>query len=205
MFLKQLQLIHEQDTFDEERAAWRFVVCYNILQAVQRVVGVICALDYGADSATECNRTRSAFEEEEPSSMDIPDAVTAESTNEQQLAFLYDRLRPLLALRPSLIDCLSNGKAIIDKDGTIAVRQGWQKTVTSNAYGHSDRKVGSSVTLVHGSIQVPHDITGDRDEFLNDISRILEKNRADIDKLLEHPIVKSLRHSGRLRIGDWED
>ncbi|KAG5638217.1 hypothetical protein H0H81_001218 [Sphagnurus paluster] len=175
---KQFQLFYASQTLDRERPSWRPVVYFNILKAVRMILD---ELDYDFSTRSQAND-----DEAVPSSSKtlLPEEPAAMWWSEIQE--LRAQLLPLIAMEDSLATDLSGGVSVTGGRTGAYVRAGWQALVTSTFSPAESRITESKHTS----------------EVVTLASRTLAANVEPIKALWEHPAVKRLLDSRKLRLDE---
>ncbi|TDL19939.1 guanine nucleotide binding protein alpha subunit [Rickenella mellea] len=202
---KQFQLLYAPGTLDQERASWRTVVYFNIIRTINRILDAVDIAEpatstSGAGSAgassssgnsdagfstpsTSFSAAAGPVAPSTPPPRDSTPPTTAQARHTKaELARLRLRLSPLCSAEKVLADRLSGGVQVgagaQKRGGGVYVRAGWQ--------AQAGKKLRS----------------GDEDEEdeLTKIARVLANCREDVKELWQHPSVKGLVASRKMRL-----
>jgi hypothetical protein len=185
---KQFQLFYSSKSLEKERPAWRPVVYSNVIRAVRVIVE---ALDAELVDPTDPSS---------PSPPPSPNSQTPSSSPStswpHMLRATRRKLLPLLAIEDALVSEISGGIAVASKvyDGRprgAYVRADWQALFgTSGALSWlNGGNAGSSSAAMTSNVT-------------NLASRQLYAVAQDLDALWLHPVVRTLRRSGRLELDE---
>jgi hypothetical protein len=213
---KQFQLMYEPKSLDDERISWRTVVYFNVVRSIKHLLTSLETWESSSKDADAHARSNSASPDisaqndahsgpalAEPSpaaslanaSPSPPKTDTQprtpsppRDTSAYQIANLRLRLSPLVAADTQLADRLSGGITVSGSGkGGVFVRSGWQTRTRENG----PRKRGTS----------PEGY----DALVEDVGRMLDACKLDIQTLWCHPTVKMLISKRRLRLEEWAE
>lgn len=184
---KQFQLLHSPASLDAERASWRIVIFYNVIDAIKTILNGL--ENWGHLVYQDLSQPRSHSSEEGD-----PYTPIARSSITQ----LRLRLTALGSVEQILADRLSGGLKITGggKNG-VYVRSGWQVTTQAGAV----RNKGKGKARSTGNTPDPID----PDELVADVARKLNIARDDIVTLRNHPAVIKLLEKKKIRLEEWSE
>jgi guanine nucleotide-binding protein alpha-1 subunit len=183
------------------------VVFYNVVCSVRNILATlegwedVVPATWSRSPDPDTNSLADNVSETGP----LDDPSTPESPTQQpksveasQIASLRLRLSPLLAVEAKLAEHLSGGVQVAGSlKGNALVRSGWQAREIENGQKIGRPRTGSASKSDGDKAQ-----TAD-DPFLQEVRTLLEKSKADIQTLWEHPTVKAFIASRRLRLEAW--
>ena len=220
---KQFQLMYNPNSLEEERISWRAVIYYNITRPIRRIFEALDAFGDGEDdddsdaagspglpgriigSTTDLTQTSP---ESVASGSNSPPAPQA-AVEEAQLAALRSKLSPLLSAESSLADRLSGGLDVSGSGkGNVFVRSGWQ----ARSLGLSFTRTRSRGDSINGrqslsGQRTSHDNTSQmtNDVLIEEVARLVDQGKDDIQELWQHPAVRRLRAKRKLRFEEWAE
>lgn len=178
---KQFQLYYSSQSLDWERPSWRPIVYSNILKAIRTIFNEL-------DHQFTVSTTRDTSpESEDPvtSSSYFPAVEPGASSWPTVLQDLKIKLAPLVESEDALASELSGGITVSGGRTGVYVRAGWQALITPNrAWPVSDiREMASRPTVVSSRV-----------------AKTLLDTQAEITGLWQHPTVRKLVKSNRIRL-----
>ena len=209
--------MYNPTSLEEERLSWRAVIYYNITRPIRRIFEALDAFGDSDDDdehdaipsriiASTSDLTQLSPELVASSSSSPPILPSAE---EAQLASLRSRLAPLLAAESSLAERLSGGLDVSGSGkGNVFVRSGWQARSLGLSFGRS-RSRGDSLNGSRPSISGQRSSfdrsNGAKDVLIEEVARLVDQSKEDIQELWHHPAVRRLRARRKLRLEEWAE
>ncbi|KAH7926088.1 G-alpha-domain-containing protein [Leucogyrophana mollusca] len=231
---KQFQLMYSPASLESERMSWRTVVYFNVVRSIKKILTTLESfddIDDGTDSQSTLERQeygddlppRSPSVQQSVHSSQIgvalspPSPVSPADGNQPNspikghvtaIADLRRRLLPLTNTEPQLADRLSGGVAVSGSGkGEVYVRSGWQARTIQKGQKMIGRRSKKS--------EVPLELTNERsatalsvldaDPLVDDVATMLDQSRDEIKTLWDHPIVRALIGSRKLKLDEWAE
>ncbi|CAL1705989.1 unnamed protein product [Somion occarium] len=203
---KQFQLYYAAHTLDRERLSWRPIVYFNVLKALRMILDELDfqypqaiqppsptnSAPYSPIAPSTASSAGNVFSFTPPQSK-IPSqsssysgsAATPESSWFSELAYLRNKVLPLVASEEALASELSGGITVTGGRTGVYVRTGWQALVTPNRAWPLPDILGSSAR--------PSAVT-------NIVAKTFGATQDEIFRLWRHPAVQSLVRTNKLRL-----
>lgn len=205
---KQFQLYYAAQSLDLERPSWRPIVYFNILKALRMILDELdfqypqavqppsptSSAPYSPIPPSTASSAGNVFSFTPPPSK-LPSqsssfsghssVPTPESSWFPELAYLRNKVLPLVASEEALASELSGGITVTGGRKGVYVRSGWQALVTPNRAWPLTEIVATSAR--------PTAVT-------NIVAKTLGANQNEIFRLWQHPAVQSLVRTNKLRL-----
>ncbi|KAK7692120.1 hypothetical protein QCA50_003739 [Cerrena zonata] len=205
---KQFQLYYSAQSLDRERPSWRPIVYFNILKALRMILD---ELDFQYPQAVQppsptgsppyspippstASSAGNVFSFTPPPSK-LPSQSssfsghssmpTPESSWFPELAYLRNKVLPLVASEEALASELSGGITVTGGRKGVYVRSGWQALVTPNRAWPLTEILATSARQT---------------AVTNIVAKTLGANQNEIFRLWQHPAVQSLVRTNKLRL-----
>ena len=215
-------------SLESERMSWRTVVYFNVVRSIKKILMTLEAFD-GIDDGTDSQSTlerqelgdfpaQRAYSSASPSihssqigvalSPPSPISPTSPTRGSTTISDLRRRLLPLTNTEPQLADRLSGGVSVSGSGkGEVYVRSGWQARTIQKGQKLLGRHSKRSTPEDELTIERPGTALSviDADPLVDDVARMLEQSRDDIRTLWDHPVVRSLVTSRKLKLDEWSE
>ncbi|KZT29596.1 G-protein alpha subunit [Neolentinus lepideus HHB14362 ss-1] len=212
---KQFQLMYNPASLERERLSWRTVVYLNVARSIKRILDTLEAYDdtfeAGAPGESEGDGAESAsgspsggsilhsnYSGSSQSHLPRSKSATPATEFQRQIANLRLRLGPLVAAETGLGDRLSGGVTVSGSGkGSVYVRSGWQtRTILGCRHGRA------SIDSRNAELNVDELV---KDELVQDVAKMLDASKDDIQELWEHPTVRRMIAGRKLRLEEWAE
>lgn len=143
-----------------------------------------------------------------PPSPISPTSPSSPTRGSAAISDLRRRLLPLTNTEPQLADRLSGGVSVSGSGkGEVYVRSGWQARTIQKGQKLLGRHSKRSTPEDELTIERPGTALSviDADPLVDDVARMLEQSRDDIRTLWDHPVVRSLVTSRKLKLDEWSE
>ncbi|EIW84234.1 guanine nucleotide-binding protein [Coniophora puteana RWD-64-598 SS2] len=183
---KQFQLMYSPASLESERMSWRTVVYFNIVRSLRKILTTLESWEENDDASPSSVTSSQIGVALSPSPPVSPNGTRASSPSRLGLAAIADirrRLMPLTNTEAQLADRLSGGVNVAGSGkGEVFVRSGWQA-----------RTIQKALSAVEA------------DPLADDIATMLNQCREDIRTLWDHPTVKALIGTRKLKLDEWSE
>lgn len=206
--------MYKPSSLEDERLSWRTVVFFNIVHTIKHILDTLEDWEDTFDDQTGDARSTTSdsqgpgkisSDHSSTTAAAIPDQKTQTPNQDllkYQIANLRRRLCPLVAADAELADRLTGGVTVSGSGkGGIFVRSGWQARSIENSLNGKQLPKGSTQNSKPNDVDV-----GRRSSSLvDDVGKMLDASKKDIQELWEHPTVKALIAKRKLRLEEWAE